>query len=118
MKTITSIRQDLHSSLNEYESQLGKYLQLKRSTDEAVVATRHAEMVAAKRRYELTRFDMVNALNSLEKKKKFQLVERLCSFFYSYLGGCYCHWNRSQLHKWSHVSLSLFFEQASFIDAI
>src|SRR3546814_269645 len=29
---------------------------------------------------------MVNALNGLEKKKKFQLVERLCSFFYSYLG--------------------------------
>jgi hypothetical protein len=89
MKTITAIRQELHSSLGEYESQLAKYLQLKRSTDESVIATRHAEMMAAKRRYELARFDMVNALNSLEKKKKFQLVERLCLFFYSYLGECF-----------------------------
>jgi hypothetical protein len=38
------------------------------------VQVRAAEVAATRRRFELSRFDLVHHLNQLETKKKFQLV--------------------------------------------
>ncbi|CAN0460993.1 unnamed protein product, partial [Discosporangium mesarthrocarpum] len=47
---------------------------------------RALEVSQAKRRFELARFDLVHHLNQLETKKKFQLVDRVCSALYAFLG--------------------------------
>ncbi|CAM9785225.1 unnamed protein product [Chrysoparadoxa australica] len=62
------------------------------SSEESVMQLRAAEVAATRRRYELSRFDFVHYLNQLETKKKFQLVERVCSALYAFLGYFHqCH---------------------------
>jgi len=99
VRSVIKMKQEVNKSREEFEAQQGKLLQLKRNSDEPQYQIRAAEVAQIKRRFELGRFDLVNHLNQLETKKKFQLVERVCAGLYAFLG--YFH----QCH--SHLSLVL-----------
>jgi len=67
-------------------------LKLKNNSDPSLINEEEALVAGSKRQYELVRFDLVNLLNQLEIKKKFQLVERVCSGLYANLGFFHqCH---------------------------
>ncbi len=92
VKEVKKKRQEMRTSMEEYEANLMKLGTLKNNAESEVVADREAAVAASKRRYELVRFDLVNLLNQLEIKKKFQLVERICSGLYANLGFFHqCH---------------------------
>ena len=54
--------------------------------DPGLVRSKTQELIVVRRRFELARYDLVNVLNQLETKKKFQLVERVLCALYAYLG--------------------------------
>ena len=92
VKTVKSMKLDITECAEQYEVLLSKFLQLKTNTDRDTVEQKQAELALLKKKYELSRYDLVTELNSLETKKKFQLCERACSALYSYLGFFHqCH---------------------------
>ena len=86
VKEIKKKRSELQKNILEYENDLAKYLQLKNNEKESVISQHMSKIASSKRAFELVRFDLVNLLNQLEMKKKFQLVERICSGLYANLG--------------------------------
>lgn len=92
VKFIRKMKAEVNRASEDYETHLSKFLQLKNSTDGAQVQVRSAEVAKTRRHFELSRFDLVHHLNQLETKKKFQLVERVCSALYAFLGYFHqCH---------------------------
>jgi hypothetical protein len=92
VKEVNRKRADLQSTTAEYELSLSRLLSLKISDRKEVVESAEANVAVCKHRFELVRFDLVNLLNQLEIKKKFQLVERICSGLYANLGFFHqCH---------------------------
>jgi len=92
VKEVKKKRKELQLFLEEYEANLAKMLLLKNNAEPEVVAEKEGAVAASKRRFELVRFELVNLLNQLEVKKKFQLVERVCSGLYANLGFFHqCH---------------------------
>ena len=71
---------------------LTRYLALATSAPAEEVRAREEAVTKAKRRFELARFDQVTNLNTLEARKKFQLVDRLTNATYAQLGFFHqCH---------------------------
>lgn len=96
LKEVKTQKEEVSRAHEEYLLHLQRYLQqLKRGTDPAVILARTQELIAIRRRYELGRFDLVNTLNQLETKKKFQLMERILCALYAYLG--YFHQGHKEL---------------------
>ncbi|GMI16032.1 hypothetical protein TrLO_g1413 [Triparma laevis f. longispina] len=92
VKEVKRKRQELGRNLEEYEANLSRLLLLKNNTEPSIILERENAVSTSKRRFELTRFEMVDLLNKLEIKKKFQLVERVCSGLYANLGFFHqCH---------------------------
>jgi hypothetical protein len=92
VKFIRKMKIEVSRASEDYEAHLQRFLQLKRNSEESQVQLRAAEVAATRRRFELSRFDLVHHLNQLETKKKFQLVERVCSALYAFLGYFHqCH---------------------------
>lgn len=95
LKEVKQLKEEVSRAHEDYLLYLQRYLQLKRGTDPAMVRERTQELIAVRRRYELGRYDLVNMLNLLETKKKFQLVERVLCALYAYLG--YFHQGHQEL---------------------
>lgn len=94
VKTVKRLKQAYQKSAEEYETALSKSLQLRASTDPEAYLQKEAEVAMLRRKFELSRFDLVTELNILEMKKKFQLTERIVSAIYAYLGFFHsCHTN-------------------------
>jgi hypothetical protein len=92
VKEVKKKRIELQSSLLDYEANLSKLGMLKNNEKEEVITHLTNIVATSKRRFELNRFDLVYLLNQLEIKKKFQLVERICSGLYANLGFFHqCH---------------------------
>jgi hypothetical protein len=91
-KEMRKSRKEVQRSRDEYESTMSKYLQLNAKSQQDKVDTQEVDLAQTRRRFELARFDQVSNLNQLETKKKFQLVERVCSALYAHLGFFHqCH---------------------------
>mmetsp|Transcript_20948 Transcript_20948/g.30198 ORF Transcript_20948/g.30198 Transcript_20948/m.30198 type:complete len:833 (+) Transcript_20948:91-2589(+) len=91
-KSVRKLKNAVSQNSEVYESALAKFLSLKTSVDDEVVHRKEAELATMRKELELSRYDLVTELNSLETKKKFQLCERTCSALYIYLGFFHqCH---------------------------
>lgn len=92
VKEVKKKRYELQRNLEEYENDLSRYLLLKNNEKQDIIDHHETKIAHSKRAFELVRFDLVNLLNQLEIKKKFQLVERICSGLYANLGFFHqCH---------------------------
>eukprot|EP00607_Mallomonas_marina_P008350 CAMPEP_0182424482 /NCGR_PEP_ID=MMETSP1167-20130531/10693_1 /TAXON_ID=2988 /ORGANISM="Mallomonas Sp, Strain CCMP3275" /LENGTH=861 /DNA_ID=CAMNT_0024604331 /DNA_START=153 /DNA_END=2738 /DNA_ORIENTATION=+ len=92
VKTVKRLKQALQKNSEEYEQALSKFLSLKTSADSDLFLQKEADLAMLRRRFELSRYDLVTELNGLETKKKFQLSERIVSAVYAHLGYFHsCH---------------------------
>jgi len=87
LKEVKSLKDAVGRAYEDYVAHLQRHLQqLRRGTNPEVLRARTQDLIGVRRRYELGRIDLVNTLNQLETKKKFQLVERVLCALYAYLG--------------------------------
>ncbi|OQR85165.1 hypothetical protein ACHHYP_12182 [Achlya hypogyna] len=106
LKQAADLRRDVARCSDDYETLLGKSLSSSKAArpsrggsfsitsaaDLGLDDTGDAELLAARSKFELARFDCVRHFNTLDARKKFVLVEAFNSTLYSYLGHFHaCH---------------------------
>ena len=92
---VKSLKHAHIAASDEYEAHLLKSLNIRIGAPKEEEAASEAQVVAARCKLELSRFDLIGELNSLAMKKKFQLCDRVCGAVYGFLG--YHHTCHSQL---------------------